>query len=117
MKRSIITPIFILSKFFINTYGIFLKFFLQLNGGYWSRIGLTENITEERIKKRRLYILPFYILLALLFGLLSSLYWYLVILYVPLSIERYLSQLNNSISSLIAFATFFGWLYILCKTK
>jgi len=107
----------IFTYFFINTYGIFLKFFLQLNGGYWSRIGLTENISEERIKKRRLYILPFYILLALLFGLLSALYWYLVILYVPLLIERYLSPLNNSIALIIAFASFFGWLYILCKTK
>ena len=117
MKRLILAQLFALSRFSINTYGIFLKFFLQLNGGYWSRIGLTENITEERIKKRRLYILPFYILLALLFGLLSTLYWYLVILYVPLSIERYLSPLNNSIALLIAFATFFGWLYVLCKTK
>ena len=117
MKRLIIAPLFALSRFFINTYGIFLKFFLQLNGGYWSRIGLSENITEERIKKRRLYILPFYVLLALLFGLLSALYWYLVILYVPLSIERYLSPLNNSIALIIAFATLFGWFYILCKTK
>ena len=117
MQRFIISPLFALSKFFINIYGIFLKFFLQLNGGYWSRIGLTENITGERIKKRRLYILPFYILLALLFGLLSALYWYLVILYVPLLIERYLSPLNNSIALIIAFATFFSWLYILCKTK
>ena len=117
MKPFIVAPLFVLSRFFINTYGIFLKFFLQLNGGYWSRIGLTENITEERIKKRRLYILPFYILLALLFGLLSSLYWYFVILHIPLLIERYLSPLNNNISSILAFATFFGWLYILCNTK
>ena len=117
MQRFIISPLFALSRFFINIYGIFLKFFLQLNGGYWSRIGLTENITGERIKKRRLYILPFYILLALLFGLLSALYWYLVILHVPLSINRYLSPLNNNIASIIAFASLFGWLYILCKTK
>ncbi len=117
MKRFIIAPLFTLSRFFINTYGIFLKFFLQLNGGYWSRIGLSENITEERIKKRRLYILPFYILLALLFGLLSTLYWYLVILHVPLAINRYLSPLNNNISSILAFAYIFGWLYILFKTK
>ena len=117
MQRFIISPLFALSRFFIKIYGIFLKFFLQLNGGYWSRIGLTENITGERIKKRRLYILPFYILLALLFGLLSALYWYLAILYVPLLIERYLSPLNNSIALIIAFTTFFGWLYILCKTK
>ena len=117
MKRFIILPLFSLSRFFINTYGIFLKFFLQLNGGYWSRIGLTENISEERIKKRRLYILPFYILLALLFGLLSTLYWYLVILHVPLSINRYLSPLNNNIALILAFVSLFGWLYILCKTK
>ena len=51
MQRFIISPLFALSRFFINIYGIFLKFFLQLNGGYWSRIGLTENITKERIKK------------------------------------------------------------------
>jgi len=51
MQRFIISPLFALSRFFINIYGIFLKFFLQLNGGYWSRIGLAENITEERIKK------------------------------------------------------------------
>jgi len=117
MQRFIISPLFALSKFFINIYGIFLKFFLQLNGGYWSRIGLAENITEERIKKRRLYILPFYILLALLFVLLSALYWYLVILYVPLSIERFLRPLNKNIAPIIAFATCFGCLYILCKTK
>ena len=117
MKRFIIAPLFALSRFFINTYGIFLKFFLQLNGGYWSRIGLAENITEERIKKRRLYILPFYILLALLFGLLSTLYWYLVILHVPLAINRYLSPLNNNIALILAIASFFGWLYILFKTK
>ena len=117
MQRFIISPLFALSRFFINIYGIFLKFFLQLNGGYWSRIGLAENIAEERIKKRRLYILPFYILLALLFGLLSTLYWYLVILHVPLAINSYLSPLNKNIASILAFATFFGWLYILCKTK
>ena len=117
MQRFIISPLFALSRFFINIYGIFLKFFLQLNGGYWSRIGLAEKTIEERIQKRRLYILPFYILLALLFGLLSALYWYFVILHVPLSIERYLSPLNNNIALIIAFATFFGWLYILCKTK
>jgi len=54
MQRFIISPLFALSKFFINIYGIFLKFFLQLNGGYWSRIGLAENITEERIKKKKI---------------------------------------------------------------
>ena len=56
MQRFIISPLFALSRFVINTYGIFLKFFLQLNGGYWSKIGLTENITEERIKKKEDYI-------------------------------------------------------------
>ena len=117
MKRLLLTPLLALSRFFINTYGIFLKFFLQLNGGYWARIGLTKYRTEDKIKKRNLYILPFYILLALLFGLLSALYWYLVILYVPLSINRYLNPLNNNIASILAFAFFFGWLYILCKTK
>ena len=55
MQRFIISPLFALSRFFINIYGIFLKFFLKLNGGYWSRIGLAENITEERIKKRPFY--------------------------------------------------------------
>ena len=117
MQRFIISQLFSLSRFFINTYGIFLKFFLILNGGYWSRIGLSENIAEERIKKRRLYILPFYILLTLLFGLLSTLYWYFVILHLPLLINKYLSPLNNNIASILAFACFFGWLYILCKTK
>ena len=120
MQRFIISPLFALSRFFINIYGIFLKFFLQLNGGYWSRIGLAENITEERIKKRRLYILPFYILLALLFGLLSFLFWYFVIAFVPISIGYFLkdtAQLNGIIAGIIAFATFFGWLYILTETK
>ena len=59
MQRFIISPLFALSRFFINTYGIFLKFFLQLNGGYWSRIGLSENITEERIKKKKIIYLAF----------------------------------------------------------
>ena len=117
MKRLLLRKLFALSRLLINTYGIFLKFFLQLNGGYWARIGLTQYRTEDKIKKRNLYILPFYILLALLFGLLSALYWYFVILHVPLSIERYLSPLNNSFALIIAFATLFVWLYILCKTK
>ena len=51
MKRFRILILFALSRFFINTYGICLKFFLQLNGGYWSRIGVTGNINEKRIKK------------------------------------------------------------------
>ena len=117
MKRLLLAKLFALSRFSINIYGIFLKFFLQLNGGYWARIGLTQYRTEDKIKKRNLYIFPFYILLALLFGLLSCLFWYFVILHVPLSIERYLSPLNDNIALIIAFATFLGWLYILCKTK
>ena len=116
----LLKPLFKLSRFLINIYGIFLKFFLQLNGGYWARIGLTQYKTENKIKKRNLYILPFYILLALLFGLLSVLYWYFVIAYVPISIEYFLTdnlQWNGNISGIIAFATFFGWLYILVETK
>ena len=116
----LLKPLFKLSRFLINIYGIFLKFFLQLNGGYWARIGLTQYKTENKIKKRNLYILPFYILLALLFGLLSVLYWYFVIAYVPISIEYFLKdnlQWDGNISGIIAFATFFGWLYILVKTK
>ena len=116
----LLKPLFKLSRFLINTYGIFLKFFLQLNGGYWARIGLTQYRTENKIKKRNLYILPFYILLALLFGLLSVLYWYFVIAYVPISIEYFLTdnlQWNGNISGIIAFASFFGWLYILVETK
>ncbi len=116
----LLKPLFKLSRFLINTYGIFLKFFLQLNGGYWARIGLTQYRTENKIKKRNLYILPFYILLALLFGLLSFLFWYFVIAYVPISIEYFLTdslQWNGNISGIIAFASFFGWLYILVETK
>ena len=116
----LLKPLFKLSRFLINIYGIFLKFFLQLNGGYWARIGLTKYKTENKIKKRNLYILPFYILLALLFGLLSVLYWYFVIAYIPISIEYFLTdnlQWNGIISGIIAFATFFGWLYILVETK
>ena len=119
-ETVLLKPLFKLSRFLINIYGIFLKFFLQLNGGYWARIGLTQYKTENKIKKRNLYILPFYILLALLFGLLSVLYWYFVIAYVPISIEYFLTdnlQWNGNISRIIAFATFFGWLYILVETK
>jgi len=76
-----------------------------------------QNCVLAKVKKRRLHILPFYILLALLFGLISALYWYFVVLNVPLSIERYLSPWNNNIALIIAFASFFGWLYILCKTN
>ena len=116
----LLKPLFKLSRFLINIYGIFLKFFLQLNGGYWARIGLTQYRTENKIKKRNLNILPFYILLALLFGLLSVLYWYFVIAYLPISIEYFLTdnlQWNGIISGIIAFATFFGWLFILVETK
>ena len=111
----LLKPLFKLSRFLINTYGIFLKFFLQLNGGYWARIGFTQYRTENKIKKRNLYIL-----LALLFGLLSVLYWYFVIAYVPIFIENFLTdslQWNGTISGIIAFASFFGWLYILVETK
>ena len=116
----ILKPVFALSRFFINTYGLFLKFFLKLNGGYWTRIGLTKYKTEDKIKKRNFYILPFYFLLAFLFGLLSVIYWYFVLLHFPLSLERFLTgttQLNKYISSIIAFGTFFGWFFILTKTK
>ena len=119
-ESVLLKPLFKLSRFLINTYGIFLKVFLQLNGGYWARIGLTQYRTEDKIKKRNLYILPFYILLALLFGLLSFLFWYFVIAYVPISIGYFLkdtAQLNGIIAGIIAFATFFGWLYILIETK
>ena len=50
MKRLLLAQLFALSRFSINTYGIFLKFFLQLNGGYWARIGLTKYRTEDKIK-------------------------------------------------------------------
>ncbi len=106
------------SKFFTTTYGVFLKFFLQLNGGYWGKIGIGQYSKIER--KRFFYILPFYILLALLFGLLSLIYWYFVVLFIPFWIERYLTdtaQWNNAFSSLIAFGIIFGWLLLLSKAK
>ena len=112
--------LFSISRFFINTYGLFLKFFLQLNGGYWARIGLAQYRVEEKIKKRNLYILPFYILLALLFGFLSAIYWYFVIAYIPINIERFLiynTELNAIFTRTISFAIFFGWLFILIKTE
>ena len=111
-------PLLEFAKFFTTTYGVFLKFFLQLNGGYWGKIGLGKFSKIER--KRFFYILPFYILLALLFGLLSLIYWYFVVLFIPFSIERYLTdtaQWNNIFSSLIAFAMVFGWLFLLSKAK
>ncbi len=106
------------AKFFTKTYGVFLKFFLQLNGGYWGKIGIGQYSKIER--KRFFYILPFYILLALLFGLLSFIYWYFVVLFIPFSIERYLTdtaQFNNIFSYLMAFGIFFGWLLLLSKAK
>ena len=106
------------AKFFTTTYGVFLKFFLQLNGGYWGKIGLGKFSKIER--KRFFYILPFYILLALMFGLFSLIYWYFVLLFIPFLIEKYLTdtaQWNNIFSSLIAFAMVFGWLFLLSKAK
>lgn len=106
------------AKFFVITYGVFLKFFLQLNGGYWGKIGIGQYSKIER--KRFFFILPFYILLALLFGFLSIIYWYFVVLFIPLLISRYLidtAQWNNIFSSLMAFTIIFGWLLILSKTK
>ena len=116
--QAIIKSLFVLAEFFITTYGVFLKFFLQLNGGYWGKIGLGKYSIIER--KRYFYILPFYILLAFLFGFISLIYWYLIVLFVPLWIGRYLTdtaQWNNIFSKLIAFKIFFGWILILSKTK
>ena len=116
--KAIIKPLLVFANFFKTTYGVFLKFFLQLNGGYWGKIGLGQYSKIER--KRFFYMLPFYILLALLFGFLSVIYWYIVLLFIPLLIARYLidtAQWNNIFSSLMAFAIIFGWLLILSKTK
>lgn len=118
LTKAISKPFFVLGNFFITTYGVFLKLFLKLNGGYWGKIGIGKYSTIE--KKRNFYILPFYILLALLFGFLSLIYWYYVVLFIPLWIERYftvLSQWDNILSKLIALTTFFCWLLILTKTK
>ena len=116
--KAIFKPLLEFAKFFVITYGVFLKFFLQLNGGYWGKIGIGQYSKIER--KRFFFILPFYILLALLFGFLSIIYWYFVVLFIPLLISRYLidtAQWNNIFSSLMAFAIIFGWLLILSKTK
>ena len=113
-----VKPLLEFATFFVTTYGLFLKFFLQLNGGYWGKIGIGQYSKIER--KRFFYILPFYILLALLFGFISVIYWYFVVLYIPILISRYLidtAQWNNISSSLMAFAIIFGWLLILSKTK
>ena len=116
--NSLFKPLLEFPKFFVTTYGVFLKFFLQLNGGYWGKIGLGQYSKIER--KRFFYILPFYILLAFLFGFLSLIYWYFVVLFIPFSIERYLTdtvQCNNIFSYLMAFGIFFGWLLLLSKAK
>ena len=116
--NAMFKPLLEMSKFFVTTYGVCLKFFLQLNGGYWGKIGIGQYSKIER--KRFFYISPFYILLAFLFGLLSLLYWYFVVLFVPLLIAGYLTdtaQWNNIFSFLTAFAIIFGWLVILSKTK
>ena len=116
--KAIFKPLLGFAKFFTTTYGVFLKFFLQLNGGYWGKIGIGQYSKIER--KRFFYILPFYILLALLFGFISVIYWYFVVLFIPILISRYLidtAQWNNISSSLMAFAIIFGWLLILSKTK
>ena len=116
--KAIFKPLLGFAKFFITIYGVFLKFFLQLNGGYWGKIGIGQYSKIER--KRFFYILPFYILLALLFGFISVIYWYFVVLFIPILISRYLidtAQWNNISSSLMAFAIIFGWLLILSKTK
>ena len=118
IKAMLIKPLLEFAKFFITTYGVFLKFFLQLNGGYWGKIGIGQYSKIER--KRFFYILPFYILLALLFGLLSLIYWYFVVLFIPFWIERYLkdtAEWNNIFSSLMALSIIFGWLLLLSKTK
>ena len=116
--KAMIKPLFVVSKFFITTYGVFLKFFLQLNGGYWGKIGIGKYSKIDR--KRYFYILPFYILLALLFGFLSIIYWYFILLFIPLWIERYLTdtaQWNNIFAAIFASTTFLSWLLILSKTK
>ena len=116
--KAMFKPLLEFAKFFTTTYGLFLKFFLQLNGGYWGKIGIGQYSKIER--KRFFYILPFYILLALLFGILSLIYWYFVVLFIPFWIERYLTdtaQCNNIFSYLMAFGIFFGWLLLLSKAK
>ena len=116
--KAIFKPLLGFAKFFVTTYGVFLKFFLQLNGGYWGKIGIGQYSKIER--KRFFYILPFYILLALLFGLLSLIYWYFVVLFIPFWIVRYLTdtaQWNNIFSSLIAFMIISGWLSLLFKAE
>ena len=116
--KATFKSLLVFAKFFVKTYGVFLKFFLKLNGGYWGKIGIGQYSKIER--KRFFYILPFYILLALLFGFISVIYWYFVVLFIPILISRYLidtAQWNNISSSLMAFAIIFGWLLILSKTK
>ena len=116
--KSMFKSLLEFAKFFITTYGVFLKFFLQLNGGYWGKIGIGKYSKIER--KRLFFTLPFYILLAFLFGLLSLFYWYFVLLFTPLWIERYLTntaQWNYIFSALMAYTIMFVWIIILAKTK
>ena len=116
--KAILKPLLGFAKFFTTTYGVFLKFFLQLNGGYWGKIGIGKYSKIER--KRFFFTLPFYILFAFLFGVPSLFYWYFVLLFIPLWIERYLTdtaQWNNIFSSLMAFTIIFGWVLILSKAK
>ena len=111
-------PLLEFAKFFTTTYGVFLKFFLQLNGGYWGKIGIGKYSKIER--KRFFYILPFYILLALLFGILSLIYWYFVVLFIPFLLERYLTdtaQWNNIFSSFLTYAIILSWLLCLSKAN
>ena len=72
--KAIFKPLLGFAKFFITIYGVFLKFFLQLNGGYWGKIGIGQYSKIER--KRFFYILPLYILIAILCALLSLIYRY-----------------------------------------
>ena len=102
----------------LKIYGGCLKFFLQLNGGYWGRIGIGKYSKIE--KKRNFYILPFYILLAFLFGLFSILYWYFILFYLPLLILSYLINnlnLNSYLAYFICFTIFLLWIKILFKNK
>ena len=40
--KVIFKPLLGFAKFFITTYGVFLKFFLLFNGGYWGKIGIGQ---------------------------------------------------------------------------
>ena len=111
-------PLFALSQILIKIYGESLKFFLKLNGGYWGRIGIGKYSNIE--KKRNFIILPFYILLALLFFLFSSLYWYLILFYIPVLLKNYLiekAQWNDLNAFIFSTIILLSWLYILIKAK